>query len=76
MSGWRYQLFQHYDDEGDPYLCVHEFYTLHDGREGWTACPVPIEADTVKEMQMALHQILNDIDKHGVRDINTGELIK
>lgn len=75
MSKWWYQVMRHTDDAGQPYLAIHEAYTLHDGREGWTAKPVPIEADTVPEMYQALHRILSDFDRHGVRDAKTGEKI-
>ena len=75
MSHWRYQIFQHRDSEGDPYYAIHEFYTLHDGREGWTADPVPMETDTVDDMRKALLRVLRDLDDHGVRDIETGEQI-
>ena len=72
MSSWRYQIMQHTDDSGDPYLAVHEFYILHDGKEGFTERPVPIEADSVKDLRMALLDILRDLERHGVRDAKTG----
>lgn len=66
---------RHRDDAGEPYLAIHEAYTLHDGQEGWTARPVPIEADTVADMYKALHQILCDFDRYGVQDVETGEKV-
>jgi len=52
---------------------VHEFYTMHDGKEGWTAKPILIEADSLPEMRVALLDILRDLERHGVRDAKTGE---
>jgi len=72
MSSWRYQIMQHTADDGETYLAVHEFYTLHDGKEGFTERPVPIEADSVKDLRMALLDILRDLERHGVRDAKTG----
>jgi hypothetical protein len=72
MSSWHYQIMQHIDDSGEPYLAMHEFYTMHDGKEGWTQKAVPIEADSLPEMRKALLAILTDIERHGVRDAKTG----
>jgi len=63
-------------DGGEPYLAVHEFYVGHDKKLGWTAKPVPIEADTVPEMRRALIDILRDLERHGVRDARTGEIVQ
>jgi hypothetical protein len=73
MSNWRYQIMRHTADSGDTYLAIHEFYTMHDKSEGWTAKPVPIEADTVPELRSALLAVLTDLERHGVRDAKTGE---
>ena len=75
MSSWRYQIMQHIADDGEKYLAIHEFYTMHDGKEGWTAKPVPLEADSVADMRMALLNVLRDLERHGVRDAKTGEPI-
>ena len=75
MSSWRYQIMQHLDDSGDAYYAIHEFYTMHDGGEGWTQRPVPIEADSISNLRMALLDILRDLERHGVRDAKTGEEI-
>ena len=75
MSRWWYQIMQHKDDAGEPYLAIHEAYSLHDGKIAWTSKPVPIEEDTVGELYDTLHQILNDIERHGVRDVETWEKI-
>jgi len=72
MSSWRYQIMQHVADDGEAYLAVHEFYTMHNGDEGWTQRPVPIEAESISDLRMALINILRDLERHGVRDAKTG----
>jgi len=75
MSSWRYQIMRHRADSGEDFLAIHEFFVGHDKKEGWTAKPVPIEADTVPELRMALLNILRDLERYGVRDATTGEPI-
>jgi hypothetical protein len=75
MSHWHFQIMRHKADSGEHYLAIHEFYIMHDKSEGWTAKPVPIEADTVPDMRMALINILRDLERHGVRDARTGEQV-
>jgi succinate dehydrogenase/fumarate reductase flavoprotein subunit len=75
MSQWRFQVMRHTADTGDDYLAIHEFYTMHDGKEGWTQRPITIEADNLPAMRMALVDILRDLERHGVRDAKTGEPI-
>lgn len=72
MSSWRWQVMRHKADSGETYLAIHEFYTMHDKSEGWTAKPVPIEADSVSDLRMALLNIMRDLERHGVRDVETG----
>lgn len=76
MSQWHYQIMRHVDDNGEDYLAIHEFYTMHDKKQGWTERPVPIEADSVPEMRVALLNILRDLERHGVRDAKTGEVVQ
>jgi hypothetical protein len=76
MSSWRYQIMRHVDDNGDAFLKVHEFFIGHDKKESWTAFSVPVEADTVPEMRMTLLNILRDLERHGVRDVDTGEVVQ
>jgi hypothetical protein len=76
LSSWHYQIMRHTADSGNDYLAIHEFYVGHDKKLGWTAKPVPIEADTVPEMRRALIDILRDIERHGVRDARTGEIVQ
>jgi hypothetical protein len=73
MSHWRFQVMRHKADSGEHYLAIHEFYIMHDKSEGWTAKPVPLEADSLPEMRKALLAVLTDIERHGVRDAKTGE---
>jgi hypothetical protein len=75
MSSWRFQAMKHTADTGEDYLAIHEFYTMHDGKEGWTQKPITIEADNLPAMRMALLDILRDLERHGVRDAKTGEPI-
>ena len=76
MSHWHFQVMQHMGDGGETYLAIHEYYTMHDKKQSWTAKPVPIEADTVPEMRRALIDILRDLERHGVRDARTGEIVQ
>ena len=76
MSGWHYQIMRHTADSGEDYLAIHEYYTLHDKQESWTLKAVPIEADTVADLRMALINILRDLERHGVRDAKTGEVVQ
>ena len=76
MSSWHYQVMQHTDDNGDPYLAIHEAYKLHDGKLGWTQRPVPIEAESVSDLRIALINILRDLERHGVKDAKTGEIVQ
>jgi hypothetical protein len=76
MSHWHYQIMRHTADSGEDFLAVHEFYTMHDGGEGWTAKPILIEADSLPEMRVALIDILRDLERHGVRDAKTGEVVQ
>ena len=76
MSHWHYQIMRHRADSGDDYLAVHEFFVGHDKKQGWTAKPVLVEADTLPEMRMALINILRDLERHGVRDARTGEIVQ
>jgi hypothetical protein len=76
MSTWRYQIMQHVDDNGHDFLAIHEYYTLHDGKYSWTAKPILIEAESLKDMRMALIDILKDAERHGVLDAKTGQEIE
>jgi len=75
MSHWRFQVMRHKADSGEHYLTIHEFYIMHDKSEGWTAKPVPLEADSLPEMRKTLLAVLTDLERHGVRDARTGEQV-
>jgi len=76
MSHWHYQIMRHTADSGEDFLAIHEFFVGHDKKEGWTAKPVPLEADTLAEMRMTLINALRDLERHGVRDAKTGEVVQ
>ena len=63
MNKWHYQLMKHSDGS----LAVHEYYTLEDGGS-WTEKPVDISGDSVQDIKESIQMILNDINKHGVKD--------
>lgn len=72
MSSWRFQVFRSTADSGEVFYAVHEFYTMHDGKEGYTARPITFEAESVSDLRMALLNALRDLERHGVRDFETG----
>ena len=71
MSYWNYQLMYHkYDkpvlgEEG--YYAIHEYYNMDDGG-GWTINPVEVTGDSIEDVKKSLLLMLQDIDKHGVKD--------
>ena len=69
---WRYQLMYHKrknpaDFENEGYYAIHEYYSL-EGGDTWTIQPVEVTGEDVEDVKKALLLMLNDIDKHGVRD--------
>jgi hypothetical protein len=72
MSYWHYQLMYHKHEnpatfEGDGYYAIHEYYNMDDG-DGWTENPVELTGESVEDVKKSLLLMLNDIDKHGVKD--------
>jgi hypothetical protein len=68
---WHYQLMYHKVDmksfvDGD-YYAIHEYYPMEDG-DGWTEAPVDVVGDSVEEVKEVLQMMLEDIEKHGVKD--------
>jgi hypothetical protein len=53
--------------EGDGYYAIHEYYTMKDG-DGWTEEPVEVTGEDIEDVKKSLLLMLNDIDKHGVKD--------
>jgi hypothetical protein len=76
MSSWRYQIMRHTADSGEDFLAIHEFFIGHDKAETWTAKPVLFEADSLPDMRKTLLAVLTDIERHGVRDAKTGEIVQ
>ena len=67
-STWHYQLMRHTDaDTGEDYYAIHEYYPLEDG-DGWTERPVTVGGESVSEVINVLIMMLEDIEKHGVKD--------
>lgn len=71
---WHYQLMYHkYDkpvlgEEG--YYAIHEYFVMEDGT-GWTQNPCEVTGDSVDDVKKSLLLMLNDIDRHGVKDFMT-----
>ena len=65
---WHYQLMRHTDDNGEEYFAIHEYYQLDGGGGGWTEAPVDVVGDTIEEVKEVLQMMLEDIEKHGVKD--------
>ena len=61
---WHYQLMRHRDES----LAVHECYISEDGTIQWTKKPISIVGDSIEEVKESIQMILNDIDRHGVKD--------
>ena len=70
---WHYQLMRRKalnidcDVEVPDYYAIHEYYPLEDG-DGCTERPVFIDGDSVEEVKNVLMMMLEDIQKHGVKD--------
>ena len=70
---WHYQVMYHkYKTPtaftGEGYYAVHEKFVLGDGETLWTENPVELTGESVEDIKESLRLILNDIDKHGVKD--------
>ena len=61
---WHYQLMRH---NSDNLYAIHEYYPLEDG-DGWTEQPIPVDGESVEEVKQVLQMMLEDIEKHGVKD--------
>lgn len=71
MNHWHYQLmYRKYNrpvDGQEGYYAVHEYYET-DAGNSCTAGPVTVEGDSVDDVKKMLEYILEDIDKHGVKE--------
>ena len=68
---WHYQLMYHKVDmksfvDGG-YYAIHEYYPM-EGGDGWTEQPIPVDGESVEEVKQMLQMMLEDIEKHGVKD--------
>jgi hypothetical protein len=66
MSKWHYQLMKRNFDGVDNYA-IHEYYQLDRG-DGWSNDPVSIDGESIEDVKKMLQMMLNDIEKHGVKD--------
>ena len=67
-STWHYQLMRHKNTiSGRDYYAIHEYYPSKDG-DGWTEDPVFVDGDSVEEVKNVLMMMLEDIERHGVKD--------
>ena len=64
---WHYQLMRHKVEDSEDYYAVHEYYPMEDG-DGWTEAPVVVYGESVEEVKEVLQMMLEDIEKHGVKD--------
>jgi hypothetical protein len=53
--------------ESDGYYAIHEYYPMEDG-DVWTEDPVDITGEDIEDVKKYLLLMLQDIDKHGVKD--------
>ena len=72
MLHWHYQLmYTKYDKpnafDGEGYYAVHEYYEMDDG-PAWTENPVEVTGNSIEDVKKSLLLMLQDIDKHGVKD--------
>lgn len=68
MSHWHYQLMKHkHDFSCDDYYAIHEYFDL-EGGPAWTENPVEVTGRSIEDVKKSLMLMLQDIDKHGVKD--------
>ena len=63
---WHYQVMRHKTDEEDWYE-IHEYFPLEDGHL-WTENGVTVSGESIEDLKWQLKAMLNDLDKHGVKD--------
>jgi hypothetical protein len=65
---WHYQLMRHgATNIGEEYYAIHEYYPSENGG-GWSKMPMFVDGDSVEEVKQMLQMMLDDIEKHGVKD--------
>lgn len=66
MSSWHYQLMYH---DSDGHYAMHEYFHLGDSDHTvWTSDPITLTGDSVEDIKWSLKAMLDDIEKHGVKD--------
>ena len=68
MSTWHYQVMKHSDGT----LAIHEYYVMSDA-DGWTQEPTKISGDSIEDIKKMLNMVLDDIERHGVKDYEVQE---
>lgn len=63
MGYWHYQLMRHPDGT----FAIHEMYPLDDGA-AWTENSVSVTGESIEDVKKSLLMMLNDIDRHGVKE--------
>jgi ethanolamine utilization microcompartment shell protein EutL len=53
----------------DGSYAIHEMYPLDEG-DAWTENPVTVTGESVEDVKKSLVMMLNDIDRHGVKEYN------
>lgn len=67
-STWHYQLMRHKNTmSGREYYAIHEYYQMEDGDE-WSGAACYVDGDSVEDVKWVLQAMLEDIEKHGVKD--------
>ena len=74
--GWHYQAVRRRTPNGDDWIEVREAYP--DLREDDGPLPITegtckVDGETVDDIRWALKAMLNDLDRHGVIDAETGK---
>lgn len=67
-STWHYQLMRHKNTmSGREYYAIHEYYHMED-EDGWSEAACYVDGDSVEDVKWVLKAMLEDIEKHGVKD--------
>ena len=61
---WHYQLMKHTEPDDQVWYAVHEFY----GINTYTKNPVHVRGEDEEDVTRMLEHMLEDIEKHGVKD--------
>ena len=63
---WHYQLIRHTEPDGKVWYGVHKNY--YRSGSSYTAEPVSIKSADKEDIKWMLEHMLEDIEKHGVKD--------